>query len=115
MKGHSTKRDSFNINEGNMADLLEIINNARAGVSFGVVHLDLKIHDNELVTVDAQKYASHKTPKGNVEALAIITQLIRGASQAKESGNLTMTVAFKNGDSTRVLVQDMKRNDMREV
>jgi hypothetical protein len=97
-----------------MSELMEIINSTKAGVTFGVVHLDLKIHDGELVTVDAQKYASHKTPKGNVEALAIVTQLIRGSSQAKETGNLTLTIAFKEGDATRVLVQDMKRNDMKK-
>jgi hypothetical protein len=46
--------------------------------------------------------------------LAIVTQLIRASSQAKETGNLTLTIAFKEGDATRVLVQDMKRNDMKK-
>lgn len=98
-----------------MADLLEIINSARAGVPYGVVHLDLKIHDGELITVDSTKYASHKTPKGNTEALAIVTQMFKGIISAKESANLTFTVTFKKGDANRILIQDMKRTDMREA
>lgn len=94
-------------------DLMSIIHEARAGLPYGIVHLDLKIHDGELITVDSTKYASHKTPKGNTEALAMVTQLFKGVITNKESANLTFTVTFDKGDAKRLLVQDVKRNDMK--
>jgi hypothetical protein len=95
-------------------DLMSIINEARGGIPYGIVHLDLKIHDGELITVDTTKHASHKTPKGNTEALSIVTSLFKSVITGKESANLTFTVTFNKGDATRILVQDVKRTAMKE-
>ena len=97
-----------------MSDLMQIINNARAGMPYGVVHLDLKIHDGELITVDHSKYSSYKTPKGNTEALAMVTQLFKTVIAGKESANLTFTVSFEKGDAKRIQVQDIKRINMKK-
>lgn len=94
-------------------DLMSVINDLRSGIPYGVVHLDLKIHDNELITVDGTKYASHKTPKGNTEALAMVTTLFKSVIDSKDSANLTFTVTFNQGTANRVLVQDIKRFDMK--
>lgn len=90
-------------------DLMTLIHEARAGVDYGIVNLALKIHDGELTTVDTSKWSSIKTPKGNTEALANVTNLIKGVVTNKESGSLTFVITFEKGNAVRMQVQDSKR------
>ena len=90
-------------------DLMDIINNLRSGVDYGVVNMQLKYHDSELSTVDATKMSSYKTPQGNTEALALVTHLMKAVQNANETATLTFSIAFEKGRANRVMVQDFKR------
>ena len=95
-------------------NLQDIIQNARAGVDYGVVTLSLKIHDKELITVDTAKWTTNKV-KDNSEALSSIIKMMKLISTQGETGHLTYVVHFKRGKADKLQVQDFKRVDMREL
>lgn len=99
-----------------MADIQEIINNARAGVEYGTIHLTLKIDNKHLSTVDTNKYVSYKTIGGNVEALTVIGTLLKNTGIAIKSApdstppTLTFSCFFsRDGECDRLSIQDFKR------
>lgn len=87
-------------------DLPKILAESHQDLPFGMVQLNIKKHDGEIVTVDALKVSTHKVPN-NTKALEIVLSLFRAMDKSKSSGNVTFTVTFKDGDANKVMVQDI--------
>ncbi len=91
-----------------MDDFIKAINDIRSGIDYGMVNMTLKIHDKDIATIEATKATNYKT-KDNVEAMAMISAILKGAALSGENCAITTTVVMENGVAKRLQVQDIKK------
>jgi hypothetical protein len=108
-----------------MSDITEIVNQAHQGIDYGIVYITLKKFDKQITTIDSAAVTSHKTPKGNLEALTAIGQLIKLTTAAVKQEivknpkhtppTLTMTLFFspKTCEVERININDFHRNNLK--
>ncbi len=98
-----------------MNDVDQIISSIRkqleAVPDYGQIQLHLKRHRGEFHNTDVVKITSTKFDQHdpNVMATTMMFQLVKSIADAAETGTLSFSLNFKNGQAEQMTVQDFRK------
>lgn len=88
--------------------LTDLIEEAQASTRYGTITITLKKNDGVITTVDTTKITRHKVD-GNAQALTMIGSMLKLMAEAKETGDLTVTVHVVKGSAAQLMTHDFQR------